>query len=58
MNDENIYQILNSHQWRKCHRETCCCSNNLVVLKNGRWIGECDTEDEAIVIIQYDKTNN
>ena len=41
------YIILNSHQWRKCHKETCCCSGNYVVLNHNQFIGEFNTEEEA-----------
>ena len=41
------YTILNSHQWRKCHKETCCCSGNYVVLNHNQFIGEFNTEEEA-----------
>lgn len=41
------YDILNSHQWRKCHNETCCCDGNFVVIKNNRFLREFYTEESA-----------
>ena len=47
-NDEmSKFVILNSHQWRKCHKETCCCAGNYVLLRGHGFVGEFNTEKEA-----------
>jgi len=39
------FKIVNAHWWRKCHRETCNCPTDFVLLKNGVFDRNVETDN-------------
>ena len=45
------YKVMNAHYKRQCHPETCCCSTDFVIVKDGMIVESVDSEDEGNELI-------